>query len=108
MEYHDKLGQLVNEFKECRAIFTAIGDETRQGIIVALIDAECEPGVRVGEITIRTHLSRPAVSHHLKILKDAGIICVRKIGTMNYYYLDPDKSSLALVNRLMAHIGELV
>ena len=35
-------------------------------------------GVRVGEITKRTHLSRPAVSHHLQILREAGILGVRK------------------------------
>lgn len=47
-------------------------------------------GVRVGEITERTHLSRPAVSHHLQILKDAGILKVRKEATKNFYYFDPD------------------
>lgn len=108
MKYQYELEQLLNEFRECKDIFTAIGDETRQGIIVALIDAECDSGIRVGEITRKTHLSRPAVSHHLKILKDAGIICMRKIGTMNYYYLDPDRNRLALVNRLCEHINELL
>lgn len=47
-------------------------------------------GVRVGEITQKTHLSRPAVSHHLQILKDAEILRVRKDGTKNYYFFDPD------------------
>lgn len=108
MNYQDKLEHLVSEFRACKDIFSAIGDETRQGIIVALIEAECDPGIRVGEITRKTHLSRPAVSHHLRILKEAGIICMRKIGTMNYYYLDPDKSRLALVNKLFEHINELV
>ena len=41
----------------------------------------------VREITRQTSLSRPAVSHHLKILKDAGLIGVHHIGTSNYYYL---------------------
>lgn len=51
-------------------------------------------GVRVGEITQRTHLSRPAVSHHLHILKDAGLIKMRKEGTKNYYYFDSDMTSM--------------
>ena len=34
--------------------------------------------------------SRPAVSHHLQIMKDAGIVKVRKEGTKNYYYFDPE------------------
>ncbi|WP_342543881.1 metalloregulator ArsR/SmtB family transcription factor [Lysinibacillus sp. FSL K6-4013] len=44
--------------------------------------------MRVGEITEQTHLSRPAVSHHLKILRDAGVILMRKEGTKNFYYID--------------------
>ena len=50
-------------------------------------------GSRVPDITVRTNLSRPAVSHHLQILKDAGIVKMRKEGTMTYYYLDPDMAS---------------
>ena len=34
-----------------------------------------------------TSLSRPAISHHLKILKEAGIVDIRQEGTANYYYL---------------------
>lgn len=47
-------------------------------------------GVRVDDITKKTNLSRPAVSHHLQIMKDAGIVKVRKEGTKNYYYFDPE------------------
>ena len=49
-----------------------------------------EGGTRVGAITEKTHLSRPAVSHHIKILKDAGVVEMRKEGTKNYYYLETD------------------
>ncbi|CAI3251434.1 zinc-binding dehydrogenase [Enterococcus cecorum] len=44
----------------------------------------------MGAITEKTHLSRPAVSHHIKILKDAGVVEMRKEGTKNYYYLETD------------------
>ena len=44
----------------------------------------------LGDITKKTNLSRPAVSHHLQIMKDAGIVKVRKEGTKNYYYFDPE------------------
>lgn len=49
----------------------------------------------MGEITAKTNLSRPAVSHHLRIMKDAGLIKVRKESTMNFYYFDPEMQSLA-------------
>ncbi len=78
--------ELNDDFLACGEFFTAIGNEIRQSIVVSLIKAGTE-GVRVGELTKDCHLSRPAVSHHLKILKDAGIVHIRKEGTMNYYYV---------------------
>ncbi|MBS5959281.1 MAG: winged helix-turn-helix transcriptional regulator [Clostridiales bacterium] len=93
MEQADELELLTNEFKSCQKSLIALGDETRQSIIMSLMECDCK-GVRVGEITNKTHLSRPAVSHHLQILKDAGIIGMRREGTKNYYYLDSKKNEL--------------
>ena len=100
-----ELNQLENEFKECRAVLAAIGDETRQLIILCLMKGTF-PGMRVGEITKRVKLSRPAVSHHLKILKDAKIVDVAKQGTMNFYQINPATSDLNLLKRLFSHIEE--
>lgn len=78
---------IKDQFDTCRKLLVAIGDETRQLIISVLIDAECE-GLQVGEITQRTHLSRPAVSHHLKILYDAKVVGMTKQATKHFYYLE--------------------
>jgi DNA-binding transcriptional ArsR family regulator len=64
------------------------GDETRQSILLVLLGTDCQTGLRVGEITEQTPLSRPAVTHHLKILRDAGVILMRKEGTKNFYYIN--------------------
>ena len=82
---------LANEFSECRKAIIVLGDETRQSIIMALLQNE-KIGLRVGEITEKTHLSRPAVSHHLQILKDAKIVAMRRKGTMNFYYMSADET----------------
>jgi DNA-binding transcriptional ArsR family regulator len=74
------------QFKACRRLLIALGDESRQLIITVLADAECE-GLQVGDITSRTHLSRPAVSHHLKILYDAEVVAMTKQATKHFYYL---------------------
>ncbi len=92
--------QLKKQFNECMPLFIALGDEMRLTIIEALTDAACKNcgddfsaqnlrlhGLNVRQITEKTSLSRPAVSHHLKILKTAGLISVRREGTCNYYYL---------------------
>lgn len=57
-------------------------------------------GMNVNEITGKTSLSRPAISHHLKILKDAGLVNIRQEGTANYYYL-----TLREVNRTLMNLG---
>ena len=82
--------QLSKGFAACSQMLAAIGDETRQHLILEMIRIGNCGGIRVGEITEKTNLSRPAVSHHLKIMKDAGLIKVRREGTKNYYYFDPE------------------
>jgi ArsR family transcriptional regulator len=74
------------DFNICRRLLIAIGDETRQVIIATLMENKCD-GMRVGDITERTHLSRPAVSHHLRILLDAEVIGVFPEGTKNFYHM---------------------
>lgn len=81
----NKIQQIILGYKEHLNTYFALGDETRQRIYATLLEAGY-PGVRVGEITEKVHLSRPAVSHHLKILKDADIVGIHKDGTKNYYY----------------------
>lgn len=88
----------LEQFNRCRPVLTALGDENRQLIIRVLIENGGKGGMRVGEIQKNTNISRTAVSHHLKVLKGAGIITLRKSGTMNFYYLDSTSSSLQLVS----------
>jgi len=102
----EKLMKLAGEFSACRNAFIALGDENRQLILIALL--ENYGGMRVGEITARTNLSRPAVSHHLKILKDAGIVNMFKRGTMNFYHVDANESRWEQMTSLIASINDLV
>lgn len=93
MEIHENISVLANNFASCSKILSAIGDETRQHLILEMLKMGSCSGVRVCTITEKTNLSRPAVSHHLQILKNAGIVKVRKEGTKNYYYFDPEAES---------------
>lgn len=90
MDIEKSIRQLAEEFANCRNILNAIGDENRQHLILEMLQIKECSGVRVGTITEKTNLSRPAVSHHLQILKNAGIIKMRREGTKNYYYFDAD------------------
>ena len=101
-----RMRTLAQEFDSCGPIFVALGDEKRQHIILTLL--EFHKGMRVGELAEQVHLSRPAISHHLKILKDAGMICVHKEGTMNFYYMNGDKAQWAQLTSFVAHVDEIV
>jgi len=65
--------------------FAALADPTRRSVMELL-----RSGPRaVGEIARGMPVSRPAVSQHLKVLKEAGLVTDRAEGTRRVYYLDP-------------------
>ena len=63
----------------------ALGDRTRRAIFERLAERPCA----VGELAGGLPVSRPAVSQHLKVLKDAGLVVDRKVGTRRLYQVDP-------------------
>ncbi len=65
--------------------WTALGDPTRRAIFERLVD---RPRA-VGELASELPVSRPAVSQHLKVLKDAGLVRARQEGTRRIYSVDP-------------------
>ena len=76
-------------FDETRDLFVAFGDRSRQDIIVALAE---NSRMTVKELAQAIGLSRPATSHHIRILKDAGLLGERKEGVRTYYYPVLDKA----------------
>jgi DNA-binding transcriptional ArsR family regulator len=65
--------------------WTALGDPTRRAIFERL----AERPRAVGELARELPVSRPAVSQHLKVLKDAGLVIDRPAGARRIYQLDP-------------------
>ena len=66
--------------------FGALADPTRRAVFEAL-----RQGPRpVGELARDLPVSRPAVSQHLRVLKDAGLVTDRREGTRRLYRIDPD------------------
>ena len=86
--------RFIENYNLARPIMTILGDEVRQEILLSLIESGGRGGIRVGDIQKKIHVSRLAVSHHLKVLLDAGIICMRREGTKNYYYIDFNASTV--------------
>lgn len=103
----DDIERLKFEFQQCQKTFSALGDENRQYLLCIMLGGKCG-GSRVIELAERTHLSRPAVSHHMQILKSAGIVKSRKEGTCVYYYLDPKDSEIEKMVNLFADIKKIM
>ena len=63
----------------------ALADRTRRAIVASLADRPRS----VGELAAQMPVSRPAVSQHLKVLKDAGLVSEHQEGTRRIYQLNP-------------------
>lgn len=68
------------------AALATLADPTRRSIFELLADGPAA----VGELAAGLPVSRPAVSQHLKVLKDAGLVRDEAIGNRRIYQLDPD------------------
>jgi DNA-binding transcriptional ArsR family regulator len=66
--------------------FAALGDPTRR----AIFERVAQRPSPVGELACGLPVSRPAVSQHLKVLKEAGLVVDRQVGNRRIYQLDPD------------------
>lgn len=65
--------------------FAALGDPTRREVFERLVDGPRS----VGELAAGLPVSRPAVSQHLKVLKEAGLVTDRPEGARRVYQIDP-------------------
>ncbi len=62
MNKQEQLNVIKEDFIDCQKVLVAIGDETRQAILLVLMETECQTGLRVGEITKQTHFSTSSIT----------------------------------------------
>ena len=89
----------IQHFQIVSELFKQLSDPTR----VRLFWLLCHYEECVLNLSAMMKMTSPAISHHLKILKDAGLVGVRQDGTANYYYLtlrDSTRSLMELGYRL--------
>jgi DNA-binding transcriptional ArsR family regulator len=65
--------------------WSVLADGTRRAIVSRLADGP----LAVGQLAAGLPVSRPAVSQHLKVLRDAGLVSERAVGTRRVYRLNP-------------------
>jgi len=79
------LRSIPREWRTISRAFTALGDDHRQRILLTFERGE---RLNVGQIVDVSTLSRSAVSHHLKLLKEAGVLQSEKQGKEVFYWID--------------------
>lgn len=95
-----KIVNIPAEWKNTSALFVALGDEHRQRILLAF-----EPGERMNilQMVAASTLSRSAVSHHLKVLRESGALISEKVGKEVYFQINTAQVEDAL-SRVLHYI----
>ena len=91
------LEDVLLSFRACAPVFNALGDKYRQDIVMLLAQDE---RLNVNQIAERMPLSRPAISHHLKVLLQAELITLERVSRENFYSLTLD-TALADLRKLV-------
>ena len=83
--HHDYSRAIPETWQQIAKVFNALGDEHRQRLLLTF-----EPGERLtaGQLAEVSTLSRPTVSHHLKILREAGVLQHERLGKTIYFWID--------------------
>lgn len=99
---NDHLLAIPEEWSSTSKLFVALGDEQRQRLLLAF-----EPGERLNitQIVSTSTLSRTAVNHHLKVLRDAGVLGSEKTGKEVYFWIEKEHIVDAL-QRVLAYVKE--
>lgn len=98
----EELRPLTEEAAKLAPFFKALSDETRVKIIYALAQQE----LCVCDIAELTGCTLPAVSHHLRILRNIGLARSRKEGKFIYYNID-DHHVSQIINAAFEHLSHL-
>jgi DNA-binding transcriptional ArsR family regulator len=86
----------MDDLKKLQLIFQTLSDYNRLGMIRFI----CEKERSVGEIVKESKLSQPLVSHHLRVLKENGILETKRNGPFIFYYIR-DKRILDAINLVL-------
>jgi DNA-binding transcriptional ArsR family regulator len=84
------IDQLSPHWERTTAVFSALGDATRQKILLLFGPRE---EICVTDIAAVFRLSRPAISHHLKVLRNAGLLACEKRGKEVYYRINENENT---------------
>ena len=76
---------IPREWRNISKVYTALGDEHRQRILLTFERGE---RLNIGQIVRVSTLGRTAVSHHLRVLREAGVLSSEKLGKEVYFWIN--------------------
>ena len=85
--HKDYTRSIPKAWRNIAKVYAALGDEHRQRILLTFERGE---RLNIGQIVEVSTLSRTAVSHHLRILREAGVLSSEKQGKEVYFWIDKD------------------
>ncbi|MBS4098851.1 MAG: helix-turn-helix transcriptional regulator [Sulfuricella sp.] len=88
---------IPEQWQAMSKVFSALGDEHRQRILLLFERGE---RLNVGQIVAASPLSRSAVAHHLKTLRDANVLHSEKVGKEVYFWINAEFVAMSLQNVL--------
>ena len=94
--------QIPDPWRNMSRVFSALGDEHRQRILLTFDKGE---RLNVGQLVSVSTLSRSAVSHHLKILREAGVLESRKEGKQVFFWINRDNLDES-ISAVLSYIKE--
>ena len=95
---------IPRQWRDIAKVFVALGDPHRQRILLTF---EAGERLNVGQIVDVSTLSRSAVSHHLKIMREAGVLGSEKIGKEVWFWVERE-ALLQALNGVADYIAEAV
>lgn len=96
--------QAIETFKRYQPVFNALGNPMRQQIMFLLANGT---RLSVAELAAKTELSRPAISHHIKILSTAKLVRAERVG-VRLYYRPMFQTPLAMARDFSKVLGKIV
>lgn len=102
--HRNYMRSIPRDWRQMARVFVALGDEHRQRILLTFEKGE---ELNVSAIAAVSTLSRPAVSHHLKILHGAGVLKREKRGKEIYFRIDRE-ALVAALETVLDHVRKSV
>lgn len=93
---------LPQEWLPMSKVFSALGDEQRQRILLLFERGE---RLNISQIVAASPLSRTAISHHLRVLHEAGVLRSQKVGKEVFFWIDTPFVS-AVLDTVLVYVRE--